>query len=697
MKTMKLNNHKNKPPIRPFHNINPIKNKKKDTQMKNDTNNKNKKCNSKIRSISIAEKKQPKEIQFKFHNSFDNSLELDYLNFSQIDLFKLNGSFDEDIFTPNKKRRKNRIVEDRYQDSISTMNGNSTVIKNDNDISEKRKSSNKDNDNIANTPSTMCNYYEQSSNKKTSSKKKFVFNNSNIINEEIKKNLSDYYNKNIEQNENLNPNEIKDSKIEEKYQFCIKFPNAELKEEKPSTQYLKQNLKSNSILQNNRFSNPSNKDKLIKKKNSNKKNNKENRATKNKNELSNVNQYLNKKYSKSNEKLGYKLNNKSSIKNTKDNIKINNNNKDNYQEGKPKSLKNKAKHPINLIYNQNANDGYFVTPRNFNKKRYEKNFSSNKNSKINAGSLGKYKSFNSSRIKKNNVIKNNLIYMNNNEINNPDNSNYKMINELINDFEINNKNLNKTTPKNKTRLHKEINSSKKDFIRVNLKNSTKSSSNFASTQKQFYPKNNSKNFYPFNQNNNHPNSKLKSEIKHSLNIYKNISKNNNNYAILSPENKNPPNIFDAQKTLTEQNEIRKIQETPKNYKIQKFESVPFTAMVKKIFVGSSKKDHFIKFDSSKKQEENIKTKTEKIKCIFKPKTQSDLKSYDKMFGANGKEYANEKHVKQKLLDRMNKATNNWQYLFMGNKNKKIIDEGISNLKFNKNENIISDGSEKDED
>ena len=170
---MKLNNHKNKPPIRPFHNINPIKNKKKDTQMKNDTNNKNKKCNSKIRSISIAEKKQPKEIQFKFHNSFDNSLELDYLNFSQIDLFKLNGSFDEDIFTPNKKRRKNRIVEDRYQDSISTMNGNSTVIKNDNDISEKRKSSNKDNDNIANTPSTMCNYYEQSSNKKTSSKKKY--------------------------------------------------------------------------------------------------------------------------------------------------------------------------------------------------------------------------------------------------------------------------------------------------------------------------------------------------------------------------------------------------------------------------------------------------------------------------------------------------------------------------------------------
>jgi len=97
-----------------------------------------------------------------------------------------------------------------------------------------------------------------------------------------------------------------------------------------------------------------------------------------------------------------------------------------------------------------------------------------------------------------------------------------------------------------------------------------------------------------------------------------------------------------------------------------------------------------------------------MKCIFKPKTQSDFKNYDKMFGLGG-DYGNDTHVKQKLLDRMNKATNNWQYIFGGNKNKKIVDEGISNLKnnfkdkdrnyldyFNKDESIISDGSEKED-
>ena len=49
-------------------------------------------------------------------------------------------------------------------------------------------------------------------------------------------------------------------------------------------------------------------------------------------------------------------------------------------------------------------------------------------------------------------MKNNLIYMNNNEGNNHDNTNYKMIKEL-----------NKTTPKNKTKIKKEVNSSKKDI------------------------------------------------------------------------------------------------------------------------------------------------------------------------------------------------------------------------------------------
>ena len=296
---------------------------------------------------------------------------------------------------------------------------------------------------------------------------------------------------------------------------------------------------------------------------------------------------------------------------------------------------------------------------------------------INTGQINKNKSFVTNKTNKNNIIKNNLIYMDNKEGSNPDDANYKMIKELINDFAINTNKLNKTTPKNKTKIKKEVNSSKKDFIKVNLKNSTKSSSNLASTQKNFFIKNQNPILFHYKQNNNNPNSKMKSE---------------------------------AQKTLTEQNVFtHKIQQaTPKNYKVQKFDSVPFTAIVKKIFVGSSKKDNFIKFDSSMKKRKNPKTKTEQMKCIFKPKTQSDLKNYDKMFGLGG-DYGNDKHVKQKLLDRMNKATNNWQYFFSGNKNKKIMDDGISNLKnnfkdkdrnyldyFNKEENIISDGSEKED-
>ena len=230
----------------------------------------------------------------------------------------------------------------------------------------------------------------------------------------------------------------------------------------------------------------------------------------------------------------------------------------------------------------------------------------------------------------------------------------------------------------------------------------------AKTQKNFFTKNKNQIFYPFNQN-----SKLKSEIKQPFNIYKNISKKGNkNTVMFSPMNKNDPSSinYEIQKTLTEQNIIvHKMHEaTPKNYKVQKYDSVPFTAMVKKIFVGSSKKDNLIRFDSSIKKKQNQKTKTEQMKCIFKPKTQSDLKNYDKMFGLGG-DYGNDTHVKQKLLDRMNKATNNWQYIFGGNKNKKIVDEGISNLKnnfkdkdrnyldyFNKDESIISDGSEKED-
>ena len=668
-----------------------------EAQKRNRANNPTiKMINNKRRSVSVSEKNALNETQIKKNISFDNSLELDYLNFSQIDLYKYNQSFEDDIFTPNNYKK--RIVEERYQNSESTMNDNSTIIKNDevNYNIEEQKLSTNDKSHIINTPSTMCNYYDQSTNKKLNSNND---KDRTEINNEIKKNLSQYYNKNNEQNENNNPNIIKKDKItKNEFTFNIKCPNIELNKEKPSTKYLTQNLKSNSIINKNKLSKYINKNKENKETKSSNSQNKVNKISpKNTNQIN-----INKKHSKSNEKLQYKLSNKSSLKNTKDEIKLNNKDKIFVN---PIQTKNKKQKPLNLCYNQNKYDAYFNTPRNINKKNDVKNLSSNKTKKINisTGPIEKNKSFNNTKSNQSNIIKNNLIYLNNNEVNNQNISNFKMLNDLLNDFEINSKNYNKTTPKSKTKIKKEISSSKKDFIKVNLKNNTKSSSNMAKTQKNFFTKNKNQIFYPFNQN-----SKLKSEIKQPFNIYKNISKKGNkNTVMFSPMSKNDPSSinYEIQKTLTEQNIIvHKMHEaTPKNYKVQKYDSVPFTAMVKKIFVGSSKKDNLIRFDSSMKKKQNQKTKTEQMKCIFKPKTQSDLKNYDKIFG----DYGNDKHVKQKLLDRMNKATNNWQYIFIGNKNKKLLNEGVSNMKnknndkehidyLSQNDDIISDGSEKED-
>ena len=610
-----------------------------EAQKRNRANNPTiKMINNKRRSVSVSEKNALNETQIKKNISFDNSLELDYLNFSQIDLYKYNQSFEDDIFTPNNYKK--RIVEERYQNSESTMNDNSTIIKNDevNYNIEEQKLSTNDKSHIINTPSTMCNYYDQSTNKKLNSNND---KDRTEINNEIKKNLSQYYNKNNEQNENNNPIIDKNDKIaKNEFTFNIKCPNIELNKEKPSTKYLTQNLKSNSIINKNKLSKYINKNKENKETKSSNSQNKVNKISpKNTNQIN-----INKKYSKSNEKLQYKLSNKSSLKNTKDEIKLNNKDKIFVNHIQ---TKNKKQKPLNLCYNQNKYDAYFNTPRNINKKNDVKNLSSNKTKKINisTGPIEKNKSFNK----------------------------------------------------------KEISSSKKDFIKVNLKNNTKSSSNMAKTQKNFFTKNKNQIFYPFNQN-----SKLKSEIKQPFNIYKNISKKGyKNTVMFSPMSKNDPSSinYEIQKTLTEQNIIvHKMHEaTPKNYKVQKYDSVPFTAMVKKIFVGSSKKDNLIRFDSSIKKKQNQKTKTEQMKCIFKPKTQSDLKNYDKIFG----DYGNDKHVKQKLLDRMNKATNNWQYIFIGNKNKKLLNEGVSNMKnknnekehidyLSQNDDIISDGSEKED-
>jgi hypothetical protein len=375
--------------------------------------------------------------------------------------------------------------------------------------------------------------------------------------------------------------------------------------------------------------------------------------------------------------------------------------------------------PTNIYYNQNKFESYFITPRNFNKIKKEKNSSSTKSTKIATASMGKSKSFSSNKMKNPNIY--------NNKNDNHANNKYKIIKEIIEDKKVynkNKKNKNKTTPKMKN-SHTNIKPNTINFIKVNLKFKTKSSSNLASNKKQF----SSKNHQIFNLENNFKNTsksknnsnKIKSEIKNSFNTFQNIYKTIKKDGIKSPDkDANNNNLFQTSKTLTEQNVIvHKIEATPKNYRIQKFDSVPFTTIVKKIFVGSSKKDNLIKFDSSLKKKE--KTKTEQMKCIFKPKTQSDFKPYNNMIGndfskKNGNnplngEYGNDKHVKQKLLDRMNNASvNGWQYIFKSNNtnsnngNKKILMENLSEIMKSPDKNdiinnntIISNESEDEND
>ena len=111
--------------------------------------------------------------------------------------------------------------------------------------------------------------------------------------------------------------------------------------------------------------------------------------------------------------------------------------------------------------------------------------------------------------------------------------------------------------------------------------------------------------------------------------------------------------------------------------------------------------------------------------LFNHKTQSDFKTNkyfvlnnsninsnqgNKYLNNNNNEYGMDKHIKQKLLDRMNNATTNGlQYVFRGNKtnnnnngNKKILMENLSEIMkspekkdFINNDTIISNESDEE--
>ena len=116
----------------------------------------------------------------------NNSMEeLDYLNFSEIDLdiYNKNSSFEEDIFNPKyyclNKEEKKQIVQNRYNmvdTSFDTIKTEFLITEHGDDYIDSDKNM------LLKTPSTICNYYEKSeiyTKKKNENKNKNKNKNSN--------------------------------------------------------------------------------------------------------------------------------------------------------------------------------------------------------------------------------------------------------------------------------------------------------------------------------------------------------------------------------------------------------------------------------------------------------------------------------------------------------------------------------------
>ena len=196
------------------------------------------------------------------------------------------------------------------------------------------------------------------------------------------------------------------------------------------------------------------------------------------------------------------------------------------------------------------------------------------------------------------------------------------------------------------------------------------------------------------------------------------------------------NTLKISKTLTEHNILNRMQVTPKYNKIPKGGNALTTTLVKRnYYIGSNDKNtnNKMKYHNStvKKNNNQFFGSNNNYKDIltnlFNHKTQSDFKT-NKYFVLNNSninsnngnkysnnninnEYGNDKHIKQKLLDRMNNATNSgWQYVIRGNKNnknnnnenKKVLMENLSEIMkspdkkdFINNDTIISNESDEE--
>ena len=798
--------------------------KNKNKSNKKGKNKNDKKIRNDTTSPSSRNAQQSKNKNSKntkaINKSLNNNtfLELDYLNFSKIDLGlrKLNSSFDDDIFGSNIfKEEKNKIVSNRYDGIDSSIDTINIDTQNNNYIEESKE-------NLLKTPSTLCNYYDISeaasgTKKKNNENEIENFNNKN----ELRKNLDKLY-------ENNKNDDIKYISVNTKAPNVVNWKvkdSIKITKNKSSTLNLKENEKkekenSKNINNNNTNNNPSNNNNQKEINNKNK-NNSKNKQIKNNTNLNNeihyknnlmenylnskiqkrkgscnmssskknnfyyqmssipkefvaktlkytnnsssksihiqnnttgmVNNQVSKNYNSNNSKnlnslintnynktitgilmninnsnsnnTGLNIENKKT-NNTTNGIYYNNvHNGSNYKKGKNSGQQK----PIILCYDQMKYDSYFVTPKNTNKIIKGKVQTSNKSTKFDSNSgctgtaIGDVKknlnNKNNYNILVNTLAKGKNKSFNKNKINNSNNyNNYNSTNNKLskNNHYINNHNYEKA--------------------KINLKNHNKSSSILSKPKGLVYKNIDS------NSNINNILKILNSGGKENSQLLQNLLKKISNSK--SPLKKyKSSNALKISKTLTEQNILNRMQATPKYYKIPKGGNAYSTVAKKNIYINSNEKNGTETLKNTKYNNSSIKKTYQFMKSnnnyndilsnLFKHKTQSDFKA-NKYYiinnnsnvnsnnaksnnnnenrYLNNNDYGMDKHVKQKLLDRMNNATNNWQFIFRGNNsnnkndNKKVLIENLSEIMkspekkdFMNNNTIISNESEDEND
>ena len=211
----------------------------------------NSKKKQKIKNKTISpppsqKTKNNNSLQLNKSQNNSNILELDYLNFSRIDLGlrKLNSSFDEDMF--NSKiviKEKKELASNRYNGVESSFDTskteNNTIVNNNNNYIRESK------EKLLKTPSTVCNYYDKS--EATTSQKKNTNNINNNFNKieqqknELRKNLDKLYEESKNEDiEYININQSNNNKnvINWKLKDSIRITkNKEKEKEKKEEEY----------------------------------------------------------------------------------------------------------------------------------------------------------------------------------------------------------------------------------------------------------------------------------------------------------------------------------------------------------------------------------------------------------------------------------------------------------------------------